>query len=333
MKKSLILKIGGVNLLLLIILGILSLLSLAIGSANFSIPEILDGLFSSEDKMVKIIIYNLRLPRILIAILVGSALSVSGALLQAVMRNPLADPGIIGVSAGAGTAATTILLLFPLATNSVPIYAFAGAALASFLIYTIAYKQGISPVRIILSGVAINSVLGGYNAMLQLLYSDSLQGVLSFMNGSLASKSYYDVKVLSIYVGIGIILAFGCIKYANALQLGEDMASNLGINVNFARIFLSLVAAFLAASTVSVVGMVGFIGLVVPHIARMIIGSDYKALLPTSIILGSLVALFADTIGRNVIAGMEIPLGIVMSVVGGPFFLYMLRKRGRISAN
>ena len=280
-----------------------------------------------------IIIYNLRLPRIISAILIGAALSVGGALLQSVMRNPLADPGTIGVSAGAGTAATTILLLFPHMTTAVPIFAFGGAALACGLIYLLAWKGGVDPVRIILSGVAINSVLGGYNGFLQMLYSDNLQGVLGFMNGSLSGRSWSDVKTLAIYVIIGLFLALLCIKSANALQLGDEMAKNLGINVNLSRIALSAVSAFLAAATVSVAGMIGFVGLVVPHIARMIVGSDYKIMIPTSMLLGAVVLLFADTVGRTLVAGMDIPVGTIMSMVGGPFFLYMLRKKGKISGN
>ena len=253
--------------------------------------------------------------------------------MQAVMRNPLADPGTIGVSAGAGTAATTILLLFPHMTTAVPIFAFGGAALACGLIYLLAWKGGIDPVRIILSGVAINSVLGGYNGFLQMLYSDNLQGVLGFMNGSLSGRSWSDVKTLVIYVIIGLLLAIICIKSANALQLGDEMAKNLGINVNLSRIFLSAVSAFLAAATVSVAGMIGFVGLVVPHIARMIVGSDYKIMIPTSMLLGAVVLLFADTVGRTLVPGMDIPVGTIMSMVGGPFFLYMLRKKGKISGN
>ena len=267
------------------------------------------------------------------AILIGAALSVGGALLQSVMRNPLADPGTIGVSAGAGTAATTILLLFPHMTTAVPIFAFGGAALACGLIYLLAWKGGVDPVRIILSGVAINSVLGGYNGFLQMLYSDNLQGVLGFMNGSLSGRSWSDVKTLAIYVIIGLFLALICIKSANALQLGDEMAKNLGINVNLSRIALSAVSAFLAAATVSVAGMIGFVGLVVPHIARMIVGSDYKIMIPTSMLLGAVVLLFADTVGRTLVPGMDIPVGTIMSMVGGPFFLYMLRKKGKISGN
>lgn len=333
MNKKSIIKVTSVILLLSCILCVLVLISISVGSARYSLDTIITNLLSKENNPIKIIIYNLRLPRIISAILIGAALSVGGALLQAVMRNPLADPGTIGVSAGAGTAATTILLLFPHMTEAVPMFAFGGAALACGLIYLLAWKGGIDPVRIILSGVAINSVLGGYNGFLQMLYSDNLQGVLGFMNGSLSGRSWSDVKTLTIYVIIGLFLSIICIKSANALQLGDEMAKNLGINVNLSRIILSAVSAFLAAATVSVAGMIGFVGLVVPHIARMIVGSDYKIMIPTSMLLGAVVLLSADTVGRTLVPGMDIPVGTIMSMVGGPFFLYMLRKKGKISGN
>ncbi len=328
-----LLRFGTVMLVLLILLAVLCLLSIAVGSAGYSIPEILDAVFREEKSPIKTIVVNLRLPRIILAILIGASLAAAGALLQSVMRNPLADPGTIGVSAGAGTAATTILLLFPNLTASVPLFAFGGAALACVLIYTMAWKEGVDPTRIILSGVAINSVLGAYNSLLQLMNSDSLEGVLAFMNGSLSGRSWYQVRLLSVYAAVGLILAFLCIKSANALQLGDEMAKSLGVKVNGSRVLLSGVAAFLAASTVSVAGMIGFVGLVVPHIARILVGSDYKAMLPTSVVLGAVVLLAADTVGRTIVPGMEIPVGIVMAVCGGPFFLYLLRKRGKVSGN
>ena len=278
---------GYIGKILLILLVVLSAAAIAVGSAGYSVGEILRALLSTEKSTVKVIVMNLRLPRLLLAVMIGASLSASGALLQSVMRNPLADPGTIGVSAGAGTAATTILLLFPHMTNAAPLFAFGGAALACCLIYSLAWKGGIDPVRIILSGVAINSVLGAYIALLQLLYSDSLQGVLAFMNGSLSGRSWSQVQTLVIYAGIGLALAFLCIKSANTLQLGDEMAKSLGVRVNASRLFLSAVSAFLAAATVSVAGMIGFVGLVVPHISRLLVGSDYKAMLPTSVLLGA----------------------------------------------
>ncbi len=332
-KQVSLLRVGTVLLALLILLAAACLVSMAVGSAGYSVPEILRALFSEEKSAIKTIVINLRLPRIILAILIGASLAAAGALLQSVMRNPLADPGTIGVSAGAGTAATTILLLFPNLTSSVPLFAFGGAALACVLIYMMAWKEGVDPTRIILSGVAINSVLGAYNSLLQLLNSDSLEGVLAFMNGSLSGRSWPQVRLLSVYASIGLVLAFLCIKSANALQLGDEMAKSLGVKVSGSRVLLSGVAAFLAASTVSVAGMIGFVGLVVPHISRLLVGSDYKAMLPTSVVLGALVLLVADTVGRTIVPGMEIPVGIVMAVCGGPFFLYLLRKKGKVSGN
>ena len=332
-KQVSLLRVGTVLLALLILLAAACLVSMAVGSAGYSVPEILRAIFSEEKSAIKTIVINLRLPRIILAILIGASLAAAGALLQSVMRHPLADPGTIGVSAGAGTAATTILLLFPNLTSSVPLFAFGGAALACVLIYMMAWKEGVDPTRIILSGVAINSVLGAYNSLLQLLNSDSLEGVLAFMNGSLSGRSWSQVRLLSVYASIGLVLAFLCIKSANALQLGDEMAKSLGVKVSGSRVLLSGVAAFLAASTVSVAGMIGFVGLVVPHISRLLVGSDYKAMLPTSVVLGALVLLVADTVGRTIVPGMEIPVGIVMAVCGGPFFLYLLRKKGKVSGN
>ena len=332
-QKISLLRVSGVMLVLLILLGLCSVLSLAVGSAGYSIQEILKALFSQENPPVKTIVLNLRLPRIILAILIGSSLSAAGALLQSVMRNPLADPGTIGVSAGAGTAATTILLIFPQLSASVPLFAFGGAALACVLIYTMAWKGGVDPTRIILSGVAINSVLGAYNSLLQLMNSDSLEGVLAFMNGSLSGRGWHQVQIAACYASVGLVMAFLCIKSANALQLGEEMAKSLGVKVSLNRVLLSAVAAFLAAATVSVAGMIGFVGLVVPHIARLLVGSDYKVMMPVSVVLGAVVLLAADTVGRTVVPGMEIPVGIVMAVCGGPFFLYLLRKKGKVSGN
>lgn len=330
-----LLRVGFLWILLAVLLVILSVVAVNIGTVQYSVPEIFTSItakeaeLTAEQNITRTIVLNLRLPRVVLTILVGACLSAAGALLQAVMRNPLADPGSIGVSAGAGTAAITILLIFPNMTTALPMFAFIGAALACVLIYVMAWKDGVSPVRIILAGVAINSVLGAYNSLLQLMNSDNLTGVLAFMNGSLSGMSWTHVRTILSYSVIGLLLSLLCIRHANALQLGDEMAKNLGVRVNGARIALSAVSAFLAAATVSVVGMISFVGLVVPHISRMLVGSEYKVMLPTSILMGSLTLLVADTIGRTIVPGMEIPVGIVMSVCGGPFFLYMLRKRGK----
>ena len=307
-KEVNVLRVSMVCLVLVAVLLLLAVVALGVGSAGYSLQQIIQALFYDESGPVRVVVYNLRLPRLIMAVEVGACLAVAGALLQAVMRNPLAD-------------------------SSVPLFAFGGAALACVLIYLLAWRDGIDTVRIILSGVAINTVLGAYNSFLQLLNSDNLSSVLSFMNGSLSGRSWDHVYIITVYAFIGLVLGVCCIKNANILQLGDEMAQSLGVNVTFVRIFLSAVAAFLAAATVAEAGMIGFVGLVVPHIARMMVGSDYKALLPVSMLLGAVILLAADTLGRTLIPGMEIPVGIVMAVTGGPFFLYMLRKKGKVSGS
>ena len=326
-KKVGMFRIGLVFVVSLCILAVLSVLALLIGSVSYTTAEILESIFDPSSTIHTIIV-NLRLPRVLLAAIVGMCLAAAGTLLQAVMQNPLADPGIIGVSSGASVAATVVFLVVPSWTSSLPVLAFLGAAAACLIIYLMAWKRGVEPTRIILAGTAVNAMLGAVSSFLTLLNADNLQGVLSWMNGSMAAVSWADVRQLGIYGGIGLVLALLCIKPANALQLGDDMAKNLGLRVNGMRILLSGVGAFLAAATVSVVGMIGFVGLVVPHITRLLVGSNHRVMLPTGMVLGACVVLFADTLGRTIAAPMEIPLGIIMAILGGPFFLFLLR-RGR----
>ena len=326
-KKVGMFRIGLVFVVSLCILAVLSVLALRIGSVSYTTAEILESIFDPSSTIHTIIV-NLRLPRVLLAAIVGMCLAAAGTLLQAVMQNPLADPCIIGVSSGASVAATVVFLVVPSWTSSLPVLAFLGAAAACLIIYLMAWKRGVEPTRIILAGTAVNAMLGAVSSFLTLLNADNLQGVLSWMNGSMAAVSWADVRQLGIYGGIGLVLALLCIKPANALQLGDDMAKNLGLRVNGMRILLSGVGAFLAAATVSVVGMIGFVGLVVPHITRLLVGSNHRVMLPTGMVLGACVVLFADTLGRTIAAPMEIPLGIIMAILGGPFFLFLLR-RGR----
>lgn len=315
----------GLSLTLLLIL--LVLLT-TIGSVNLSFTEIINALINNDNKMVTTIVYKMRLPRNILAALVGANLAVSGVLLQSVMKNPLADPGITGVSSGASVAAIFILLLLPQYTGILPIVAFIGGAIACILVFLMAYKNGLKPGRIVLAGVAINTILGGVISYLSTMYSDRIQSAMLWLNGSLATKTWADVEMLFIYSVVGLVVSLFLIRSANVLQLGDDAATNLGFNVNLTRLLISGVAVFLAATSTAVVGIISFVGLIVPHIARMIMGSDHKFTIPFSMILGSIVLLVADTLGRTIGGAVEIPVGVIMSIVGGPFFLYLLRKRG-----
>lgn len=312
----------------LLTLAVLLVLLSTVGSVNLEFNEIISALIHDDNKLVTTIVYKMRLPRNILAALVGANLAVSGILLQSVMKNPLADPGITGVSSGASVAAIIILLLAPSYTKVLPIVAFIGGAIACLLVFVMAWKNGLKPGRIVLAGVAINTILGGVISFLSTMYSDRIQSAMLWLNGSLATKTWADVNMLFAYSIIGLIVSLLLIRSANVLQLGDEAATNLGFNVNLTRLLISGVAVFLAATSTAVVGVISFVGLIVPHISRMLMGSDHKYTIPFSMILGSIVLLVADTLGRTIGGSIEIPVGVIMSIVGGPFFLYLLRKRG-----
>lgn len=311
-----------------IVLVFLIFLFSTVGSVKLSYGEIFSALINNDNKMVTTIVYQMRLPRNILAVLVGANLAISGLLLQAVMKNPLSDPGITGVSSGASVGAIIILLLMPQYIGILPLIAFLGGAVACACVYMMAWKNGLKPIRVVLAGVAVNAILGGFISLLTTFYSDKIQSALLWLNGSLASKTWVDVKLLGIYSIIGLTLSLFCIRSANILNLGDDAAINLGVNLNKTRLLLSAVAVFLAGISTAIVGIISFVGLIVPHISRMIIGSDHKYSIPFSIILGGIVLLVADTVARSILGSLELPVGVIMSIVGGPFFLYLLRRKG-----
>lgn len=316
--------IGGTALVLVILVVLFS----TIGSVNLSLGEIISSLIHQDNSMVMTIVYKMRLPRNILAVLIGANLAVSGVLLQSVMKNPLADPGITGVSSGASVAAIIILLLMPQLSGALPLFAFVGGAIACALVFIMAWKNGLRPERIVLAGVAINTILGGFISLLSTLFSDRIQSAILWLNGSLATKTWSHVDMLFLYSLIGLGLSLFLIRSANVLQLGDESAKNLGFNVSRTRLVISAVAVFLAAISTAVVGIISFIGLIVPHIARLLMGSDHKYTIPFSMILGAIVLLIADTLARTIGGSIEIPVGVITSIVGGPFFLYLLRKRG-----
>ena len=308
------------------LLVILAVISLRFGSVRFSTGEIINALIDGSDSTIRTIVVNIRMPRTALAILVGASLATSGALLQAVLRNPLASPGLIGVISGASLSAITIMLLFPALTALVPFVAFIGGLVATLLVFTLAWKKGMSTIRIILAGVAVNAMLGGGTSLLSVLYSDRIQGVIMWLNGTLAGKSWDQVKLLLPYVAVGLLVAVLSVNVANSLQLGDEAAKNLGVRLNLARIVLCSTAAFLTGISVAVVGIIGFVGLIVPHVSRLLVGSDYRFMLPSSAILGAVLLVSADIVARTVFSPIELPVGVIMAVLGGPFFLYLLRK-------
>jgi iron complex transport system permease protein len=318
-------KIGVIIFIaLLLVAGFI--LGNAKGTIALSIRQIFEVLLHDDGSAERMAIWNIRFPRMILAALVGCNLALSGAILQGVMKNPLADPSIIGISSGAGLFGIIILVIFPQYQQFVPLAAFGGAMLAAAIIYLLAWKGGIQPMRVILAGVAVSALFGAGISGTLVLFSDRVHGALTFMNGSLSARSWPEVQTILPYTMIGIILALVFAEKLNILILGDDVARGLGLNVEATRFGFTALAALLAASAVSVVGLLGFVGLIVPHSVRLLIGNDYRYLFPASILLGGALVTFSDTLARTVFSPVEIPVGIVMAVLGVPFFLYLLRR-------
>lgn len=319
--------------MLLVLLPILvivaSIASLMIGQVSFTVTEVFQSIFSSEDTLARRIVWEIRVPRILIALLVGACLAIAGTILQGVMQNPLADPGVIGITSGAGIMAVLVMVVFPGYILYLPIAAFAGAFTAAMIVYVLSVKKGgTSPTRIVLVGVAVNAICGAGTNMLMILYSDRVQSVLPWLSGGLTGVGWAQFESIIYYALAALVLALLSIRHIRVLRLGDEMASLLGHNVERSRLLLIALSTLLAGLAVSVAGLVGFIGLVVPHILRIVIGGDYKYLIPTSAFGGALLIVVADTVARSLFNPTEIPVGILLAFIGGPYFLYLIHRRG-----
>lgn len=288
------------------------------------------GLFT-QDVTVETIVWDIRIPRIFLAAIVGLLLSTSGVILQGILRNPLADPYIIGVSSGASIGA---MLSFVLGLDFVyfgfrttPFLAFIFALIAVFLVYRLSHVSGrTSPETLILAGVAVSAFAAAVLALIIIITGD-LRAIYFWLLGSFSDASWTDVLTVTPYAIIGIIAAYFYSKDLNALLLGEEMALSLGVDVDAVRIFLLVIASLMTAAAVSVCGLIGFVGLIVPHFVRILIGPNHRFLIPVAAISGMFLLVFADIIARVIIAPTEIPIGIVMALIGTPFFIYILRKR------
>jgi iron complex transport system permease protein len=311
-----------------ILLLAVSVYGLAYGSVSIPLQEINQVLLHNDESTYRTILMDLRLPRVLVGLLVGACLAASGALLQGVMKNPLADPGIIGVSAGGGLAAVITMVMLPQLSYLLPVTAFLGAFLSAIVIYLLAWDRGASPVKIVLAGVAINALLSALTNGVMVMYSDRVQAVLPWLSGGLNGRSWHHLEFMAPYAIIGLIASLFAIKPANLLLLGDDSAQLLGQRVELQRMLIILLSALLAGTAVSVAGLIGFVGLVVPHVIRLLIGEDYRFLLPLSIVGGGTLVVLADTVARSWFDPIELPVGILLAVIGAPFFLILLKKRG-----
>ena len=302
------------------------LLSLRFGSLKLSFGEILETLFQRRDGIDYQIVFNIRLPRVLLGAMVGASLAVAGTILQGVMRNPLASPGIIGVSAGGGLAGILVMLALPQFGAFLVPAAFCGSLGTAVLVYLLAWRRGVNPVRLILAGVAVSSMLGAFSSTILLLNAEQAGGVLDFTIGSLATRSWPQIRQAGPYMAAGLAAALFLSRRLNILALGDEVAAGLGIRVERTRLLLLTSAALLAASAVSVAGLLGFVGLIAPHIVRIVIGTDNRFLVPGSALFGAAMVVGCDTAGRMVMEPSELPAGVIMSLLGPPFFLWLLRR-------
>jgi len=277
------------------------------------------------------ILWQIRLPRVLLAALIGLLLSLSGVILQGVLRNPLADPYILGISAGGAVGAAISIALGAkfviLGVSSVPASAFLFSLAAVFVVYKLSQVAGrTAPETLILAGVALSAFASAILSLI-IIITGSLQSIYFWLLGSLSSASWGNVVTVIPYVIAGSAVAYFFSKELNALLLGEEMAITLGIEVEKTRLILVCAASLMAAAAVSVSGLIGFVGLIIPHWIRLLIGPNHRLLVPVAGLSGMILMVFADTLSRTILAPMEIPIGIIMALLGAPFFLYLLRRR------
>ena len=320
---------------LFITLGIMlagvTLLSVAFGGSKISLSKAFSALLSKNytDADFRILFY-LRLPRVLAAIFAGSALSVSGVLIQAVLNNPMAAPNVIGVNSGAGLAAAITVALFPAAINILPLTSFAGALLACLLIFLIAQRTSASKLTVTLVGIAVSSVLNAAINTVKVFFPDSVYDTDLFMIGGFSGVTYQKVIPAGIMILIGLVIAVLLSKDIDILTLGESTAKSLGLNVRLIMFILLIIASALAGAAVSFAGLLGFVGLLTPHIMRRFAGNGHLVLIPASALAGSILVLVCDLFSRVIFTPFELPVGIILSLIGGVFFicLVLMSKRG-----
>lgn len=325
------------------VLVITLLASLATGPTHLPWPGLLQHLLTGPgDDLQGLILWQIRLPRTLLALCVGALLAVCGVLIQGLFRNPLAEPGLMGVSSGATLMVVSVLVLAGNLPNALPValrpfllplVAFGGGLVATRLVMLIGQSSHYSPLRLILAGVAFNMVAAaGIGLCAYLATNEQLRTLTFWSLGSFASASWPGVAITAAVLGTITPLAYRLWRPLNALLLGESECRHLGFDVPVLKRRIVYLSAAGVGAAVAFTGIIGFIGLVVPHIVRMLIGADHRRLLPLSLALGALLTLWADWLARSVLSPAELPVGIITSLLGGPFFIYLIhRQRGRLS--
>ncbi|TQR09660.1 FecCD family ABC transporter permease [Psychrobacillus soli] len=311
-----------------------AIISAGIGYSSLSFDRLLPTLFGHGTFKEEFVLYSIRLPRIVITVLAGMALALSGAILQGITRNDLADPGIIGINSGAGVAISLFFLFSPIEPGSfvymLPVVAFIGALLTAFFIYILSYnrKVGLQPVRLVLVGIGFSMALSGL--MIVIISSaerEKVDFIAKWLAGNIWGADWPFILALLPWLIVLIPFTLYKANKLNILGLSQPVAIGVGVSIEKERIILLLAAVALAASAVSVTGGIAFIGLMAPHIAKALVGPRHQLFVPVSILIGGWLLLFADTIGRNVVEPNGIPAGVMVALIGAPYFMYLLLRK------
>lgn len=329
MSRTHSLRFFGLGIGVLMLMGCL-IISVTLGAADIDVETVWRSLTAFDGSTNHLIITTVRLPRVLITLVVGAALAVAGSLMQGITRNALADPSILGITSGAALAvvATTFFL------GTVPIQvltwvAFVGGAIAAIAVYTLSSlgRSGITPLKLILAGSVLTYLLSALTMGILILNQRTLDDIRFWLAGSVAGRDLNVLLPVLPYIVIGLVVAFSMGKQITALTLGEDVAQGLGLSTGWVKAIAAVVVVLLAGSAVALAGPIGFVGLVVPHVVRFGVGVDYRWILPYGAIWGAILVSLADLAGRLVIKPQELPVGIMMALVGAPFFIYLARSK------
>ncbi|MCP3773097.1 iron ABC transporter permease [Paenibacillus sp. MZ04-78.2] len=316
-----------ITLLLFVACLAVAIVSTGLGEMVISPLDVIRSVFGMGAEEHAMVIQKIRLPRIIVALLVGASLAAAGAILQGIIRNPLSSPDITGVTGGASVGAVTFLTYFlgVLSIRWLPVAAMLGAAIVSIILYLLAWKKGVTPIRLVLVGIGMAALMSAATTMM-IVFSptnDPAQ-VYLWLTGSVYASNWENVLTILPWTVILIPLAFIMARHVNIGQLGDDIASSAGSAVEWNRLILLFISVALAGSAVSVAGGIGFVGLIAPHMARKLVGSSFENVLPVAALLGGAVVMLADLVGRTLFLPLDIPVGVFTSAIGAPFFIYLL---------
>ncbi len=307
-------------------LAVIGLLTMMFGAVNLSAGEAMSGLTAGSDSLSGLVVGQIRLPRFLDAVLVGGSLGVAGALLQGVTRNPLGDPTIFGLTGAAGLATAVSISINPQIPQwGIALAAMVGGLGGAGILFVIAYRGAVSPVRLALAGVALSALFGAIIVGLIASVRTFIQTTLGFLAGGLYGSDWSDLRSILPYAIPALAAAVALAGRLNVLSLGDEVATGLGVLADRTRLAILVVAGVLTASAVAVAGLVGFVGLLSPHIARYVAGSDNRYLIPASALVGAIIVAGADLVAKLIIMPSEIPMGIITAAIGAPFLLYLVR--------